>query len=214
MAYRAVDESEIAIDAPITNSLVTAIRDNLEAIRTGDSTAPRTTAGNPSSDSVLSIDIFKRDTPSPGVYCIWQASAVADQDDTDAIQVVIKTAGQYRYRINARCGTSERTGGGDTTPPLGQANVNVNRTVGATTTTILSRTVYSQQSSDSGGNPVLTELRLDFEISTQAVGEIITIHIDEVNNLDGEHAQVSVALQVGTSDSEAMYGVDVRGLNT
>jgi|TARA_R100000479_G_C6390188_1_gene204753 hypothetical protein len=210
MAYREIDESEVAIDAPITHTLITTLRDNLEAIRTGDSTAPRTTAGSPSSDSVLNRAIFKRNTPSAGVYCIWQASAVADADDSNVIQVYINTEGRYRYRLNARCGSTEQENSGDNKPPVGEANINVYRTVGASTTLLSSNTIKSQTTYGGDAADAATgHLKLDFIPSTQAVGEIITIEVDEVLQ-----AQVLVNLQVGTSDSEAMYGVDVRGLLT
>ena len=39
--YRDIEESEVAIDAPITTSLMTALRDNTVAIQEAHSTAPK-----------------------------------------------------------------------------------------------------------------------------------------------------------------------------
>ena len=39
--YRAISDTEVAVDAPITQQLMQALKDNLNAIREGDSSAPR-----------------------------------------------------------------------------------------------------------------------------------------------------------------------------
>ena len=38
--YRAVSDTEVAVDAPLTQQLMQALKDNLDAIRTGDDSAP------------------------------------------------------------------------------------------------------------------------------------------------------------------------------
>ena len=38
--YRGISDTEVAVDAPITQQLMQALKDNLEAIRTGDASAP------------------------------------------------------------------------------------------------------------------------------------------------------------------------------
>lgn len=204
MAFREIHDHEVGVDAPITNELLTAIRDNLEAIRTGDATAPTTTVS--SSSSVIGVDALKRGTPSAGIHTIWSQTSYQDSDDTSLFQINIHTTGEYRIRMLARCGTSES--GGDNRPPTSSYNLILKRERGGTITTLRTDNALSQQSELNADSPNGNEIRYDVDLDLEA-GDDLIVEFDEIN-----FAQGSVTILIGVSDPEAMYGVDVRGTLT
>lgn len=213
--YREIEESEVAIDAPITTSLVTALRDNLEAITEGHSSAPTTVTNSKS--CVIGLDAFKTGTPSAGNHIIMESTGHSVGDDTSVISLTCRTTGNYRIILHSRVGITERAG--DVLPPNSQARVRVYQS--GVTDAHLDATISTFTSyftSSTTGNPTIylgdwirmVQINKDIDITA---GDVITVDVDD-EPVGTSKAQVSTTLQVGVADSDALYGVDFRSTLT
>ena len=220
MAYREIDESEVAIDAPISHALITAIRDNLTAIVEGQATAPTTTTHSKS--SVINRACFSKGTQSAGDYIIAETSGECSGDDTSVATVVIQTDGIYKINVNARIGSTERSG--DRLPAKTEATINVNKNGSLITTLFFGvfsadftvrinpYAFFETVDGVSVQVPAKRSTNQSREVQCSA-GDVISVAVD--GGSDGSaDAQVSVVLSVGVADSDAMYGVDARSVLT
>ncbi len=220
MAYREIEESEVAIDAPISHALVTALRDNLTAIVEGQATAPTTTTHSKS--SVINRACFSKGTPSAGDYIIAETSGECRGDDTSVTTVVIQTTGIYKINLNARIGSTERSG--DRLPAKTQATLNVNKNGSLINTLFFG--VISVDFTDRinpytffeivDGSDVQVSAKKSTNIAREVqctAGDVISVAVDGGSDGTGD-STVSVVLSLGVADSDAMYGVDARSVLT
>ncbi len=179
--YREIEESEVAIDAPITTSLITAIRDNPIAILEGDATSP-----------TISKSAFVR-TPSAGNFVVLETvTHQAVEDNNSAIQVKCLITGDYRFRLHIRNGMED----GD---KFFQHEEEVEVILKTGGTTYMSHTVASGVAKKFTTDP-----------ATISAGTIVTMEVGPVNTDDGGvhdlDYNATVVFSIGISDSEGLYG--------
>jgi len=201
MAYREIDDRETAIDAPITSELMTAMRDNLEAIRIGDATSPKSNIN--SKVSVIHLNALKRGTPTAGRYVVWTETGHDQEDNSSIVSVRFRTTGEYRVQVSARTGSTR--GSGDNNPPNSFFSAIVKVQSSGTTTTLQTVTFGSQLVSAGGTDSTHNTQKFEFDRTFQAT-DFLFVEYDEIS-----FSQGSVTLSIGVSDPETMYGVDVRG---
>ena len=178
--YREIDKSEVAIDAPITTSLMTAIRDNPIAILEGDATAP-----------TISKSAFVR-TPSAGNFVVLETvTHQSEEDNNIALQAQCLITGNYKFRLHVR--NAIETGQNDFAH---QEDVEVKLKTGGTT--------YMQHTVESGAVATFTS---DSPITANTV---VTLEVGPIQRgLGGEHDidyNATVVWSIGISDSEGLYG--------
>ncbi len=95
--YRAIGDSEVAVDAPITQQLVQALRDNILAVQEGDSTAPVVTLPAPTAgNNIVAMDVVN--------YSYNSA-----RREFFSEPIFVRRAGTYRVFIIGKLNT-DRTG--------------------------------------------------------------------------------------------------------
>lgn len=88
--YRTISDTEVAVDAPITQPLMQALKDNPVAITEGAEGAPRITAAGLSNVEVGNFYLFGDITP------VQTAGA-----DVESLTYTVAKAGTYRVKIGA-----------------------------------------------------------------------------------------------------------------
>ncbi len=187
--YREIEESEVAIDAPITTSLMTALRDNPVAIAEGDSTAPKILK------NTLSLG-----APTAGNTVIAHSvTHRAVSEDTSILSMEFLTTGIYRIVVETRNGME-----------VGQANPSRDHEKCVTTLSLVGT---------SGGTSVITNMTTRPSETTQILidrsmtaTERLFIQIRPlVNDIDfGPQQDFSATstFTIGVSNSDTPYGVD------
>jgi len=98
--YRAIGDTEVAVDAPLTQQLVQSLRDNISAIAEGDAT---------SSGVRIALAALQshETTPAAGDYVIGEASAgemAGINNPVEAYDInvdfIIRVAGTYRLKLH------------------------------------------------------------------------------------------------------------------
>ena len=202
--YRAIADSELTIDAPITTQLVTALRDNPIAIAEGDSSAPTTarsgqTSSNGTLTKVIFADAFKKPTlPTPGFTCIFEQNAVAVSADTSLLSFRCKQSGVYRFHLTTRNGTTEQRN--DSTNTTSRATVKVK---------ITDHSDDDSVETISGLTHDVSHFQVNYQSFNMTVNDTETVFI-AIEEPD-DNIQLSMTLRVGVSDDDAMYGISLRG---
>ncbi len=194
MSYIEIDDSEIAIDAPITNNLITKLRDNLDAIKNGDSSAPQTTTHGKT--SIINRDVLKRSTPTAGTYIIWHSQSSADGDDSSVLSCYVDTAGEYKIEVNARHGQTENTGDQLPLNHTGTVSLRVTDHSDDTTTVLQTDTINRFEAAN---------YSIDRNFAT--ADQTIFLKVEA----NGDRMRMVFSLSIGVADSDTMYGIDVRG---
>lgn len=198
--YRDILASEVAVDAPLTQQLIQALKDNPLAIQEGDSTA--VAQGKVIQHGALEghdqpitagDNVIYEDTINPGTSVNGRTSSI----------VKIRKAGTYR--LSAFCETRGSDGSDDDADfslfrkPSGGSNARI---------TSSTRTAISGTSSISSGlltldNDSVALVQVDIALS---VGDEVNAEIDDI----GTRADPAIMkFQICVSDDNAMYGVDV-----
>lgn len=109
--YRSINDTEVAVDAPLTQQLMQSLRDNILAIQEGDSTAPK-----------IAYEAIGYIAPASGNYLQNQVIRHNYDDDDFDIEFQANVAGTYKFIVNTigkkNGGTSNKytvdydTGGG------------------------------------------------------------------------------------------------------
>ena len=193
MTYRSIDDSEVAIDHPITNKLVTALRDNVIAIQEG--THSITKHGRSYGVPISSFQNLNN--PNAGNYVIFEETGHAVSDDSSVTSCYFRRGGTFRIQVSVRNGTTEQRN--DNLPPLSQATISVRRT--------------QHHNSDNeiveDTRDVIARTSAKYELDlTMVADETIFVHVDEGTP---SRIQVSVTMRVGVDDADAMFNADVRG---
>ena len=92
--YRAISDTEVAVDAPLTQQLMQALKDNEVAVREGDATAPRIDHRAIVEPTVGNFRVFGG-TATNGSLEISDATA----DATGQTHTILRT-GTYRFHIH------------------------------------------------------------------------------------------------------------------
>ena len=178
--FREIEESEVAIDAPITTSLMTAIRDNPIAILEGDATAP----------TILKTAFVR--TPSAGGFVVLEAvTHQSEEDNNAALQAQCLITGNYRFRLHVR--NAIETGQNDFAH---EEDVEVKLKSGGTT--------YIHQTVESGAVSTFTSEQT-ISANTIVILEVGPILRDDGGDHDIDY-NATVVWSIGISDSEGLYG--------
>ena len=94
--FRAINDTEIAVDAPLTQQLMQALRDNLLAIQEGDATAPQIAVPNATVGNKI-----------VAVTRVHMRSAGETQKNFIGIPIGIRRTGTYRVFMN-HCNRGDR----------------------------------------------------------------------------------------------------------
>jgi len=98
--YRTINDTEVAVDAPLTQQLMQALKDNPTALAEGSTNAPRVT------NNAIANGL----TVASGSFVCAQV-ARSQRTDTDYnIEFQCNIAGTYKFQVEAHCTTN--TGGG------------------------------------------------------------------------------------------------------
>jgi len=85
--YRAISDTEVAVDAPLTQQLMQALKDNDTATAEGSSGAPR----------IQHVALEGCDTtPVAGNVIIAETSAMLLASKSPAIKIIIRVTGEYK----------------------------------------------------------------------------------------------------------------------
>ena len=101
--YRAISDTEVAVDAPLTQQLMQALKDNVLAIQEGDSTASGVRV------ALAALQSYET-TPTAGDVQIGQFSiggehgSLLDGDDLE-VDFVIRVAGVYSLKFRGMSGS-------------------------------------------------------------------------------------------------------------
>jgi len=87
--YRAISDTEVAVDAPLTQQLMQALKDNVLAIQEGDATAPK-----------IAYGALAYTAPTPGSYLQNQATRFNHDDYDFDIEFQANVAGTYKFTVN------------------------------------------------------------------------------------------------------------------
>ena len=102
--YRAISDTEVAVDAPLTQQLMQALKDNILAIQEGDATASGVRV------ALAALQSYET-TPTAGDVQIAQFSIGGEHDggvlDGDDLEVdfVIRVAGDYSLKFRGMSGS-------------------------------------------------------------------------------------------------------------
>lgn len=189
--YRDIEESEVAIDAPITTSLMTALRDNTIAIQESHSTAPK-----------ILKNCLSRGTPTAGNTVVAHSvTHRAVSEDTSILSMEFLTTGEYRIVVETRNGME-----------VGQEAPSRDNEISVTTLKLINTsdvisTITTQETKPSETTQILIN-------RSMTAGERLFININHSNEDDDtvhsdEDYSATITFSVGVSDTNTPYGVDV-----
>ena len=104
--YRTINDTEVAVDAPLTQQLMQALKDNPTALAEGSTNAPRVT------NNAIANGL----TVASGSFVCCQVARSQRQDTDYNIEFQCNIAGTYKFQVEAICVTS--LGGGGASPSL------------------------------------------------------------------------------------------------
>ena len=99
--YRDILASEVAVDAPLTQQLMQALKDNPTALAEGSTKAPRVT------NNAIANGL----TVASGSFVCCQVARAQRQDDNYDIEFQCNIAGTYKFQVEVHC-TQNSSGGG------------------------------------------------------------------------------------------------------
>ena len=99
--FRNINDTEVAVDAPLTQQLMQALKDNPTALAEGSTNAPR----------VTNNALFNNLTPASGTFVCCQVARSQRLDTDYNIEFQCNCAGTYKFQVEAHA-TLASTGGG------------------------------------------------------------------------------------------------------
>jgi len=93
--YRTIGDTEVAVDAPLTQQLVQSLRDNISAIAEGDATSSGVRialAALQSHETTPAAGDYVIGEASGGIYGLWRGALNLD--------FIIRVAGTYRLKLH------------------------------------------------------------------------------------------------------------------
>jgi hypothetical protein len=182
--YRAISDTEVAVDAPLTQQLMQALKDNVVATAEGSSGAPR----------VEHVALQGCDgTPAAGNYVINHGMVFAEQQGhDDELLFKFRKAGVYKVGIHA----SAQTGVGS------NQDVVVNIYKSTDSGGSYGSSLHSFTLDASGTN----QIDNDYDI-TFAAGDWVKIRATTTTGI------LALAVNISVADENAIFGVDCVQIN-
>ena len=186
--YRQIGDDEVQVDAPCTQQLFNALKDNPDAYQEGDSSVP----------ARISYKACRlRTQPSVGDVVVAQVSSHTTVTDTSTVAIEIRTRGVFRIRLHCRLGSAAgatfSAGNLDGNEDTTQAKLQIKLLSGGETTDLGSEITVNQHGKN---NETVEQL---FEVS-----DYIFVSITETL----ENIEASLTLTVSCSDTNTIYGCD------
>ena len=198
--YREINNSEVSVDEPLTQQLFHALKDNPKAIVEDDSTAPFIDiASLYTHDCTAGDNIIMEMTGLASDYTRSGGGGVDDTiDDTSLITFEIRVKGSYKFKLITRNGY--RNLRGDDT---------------AREDTAVTTTLRHQRGDEVIDEPITYSTG---ERETDTATANLSCEADDllfvkVLQTDGP-AEITVTMQCGIAEADAVFGANARGVIT
>lgn len=175
-SYREINDTEVAVDAPLTQQLLQALKDNLLAIIEDDASAPSIKRSS-ISDAVADQKVASAGNVSIGAEQVLRAT---DSNDITSNGFVIAVGGVYNLK-----GLIQKTDG-----------------FGTCRCDILKNGVSIEDGTNVGATTLVT-MSAEIDDVTLQAGDVITVKMNSVSSLAGRDA-TAVGL-IGTSVETAAF---------
>ena len=195
--FRQIEDSEIAVGSVLDQSLMQSLRDNQEAIFKGDESAPQI--------SPTALGTKHVGKPDAGNNIIMQLTYVHGGEDGHVLGFGVRTAGDYRIRVESRLGDRANTDSDDGALSSNTLTVKTQKVSGGVTSDLDTFTHDVETDNDEGSNHY-TEMTDD---RTLAAGDVVKLHI----TTGGSFPSGSITMAVAIDDQYAVYGADVYGIH-
>lgn len=174
-SYREINDTEVAVDAPLTQQLLQALKDNLLAIIEDDASAPSIKRSS-ISDAVADQKVASAGNVSIGAEQVLRATG---SEDITSNGFVIAVAGVYNLK----------------------GLIKKDNTFGTVRCDILKNGVSIENGTNVSGMAVTMSAEID-DVTLQA-GDVITVKMNEISNI-GLNDATAVGL-IGTSVETAAF---------
>ena len=189
--YRAIPDSEIAVDSALTQTTMQALKDNIEAVFEGDDTSPP-----------IQMAAITRTTPTEGNNIILQLSELIGADDTSFLGFKVRLGGTYRITVESRLGD---------TPVQSDADRLGGNTLDITVQKINSggtSTLFTHSDSVFTGGGHGSTVAVTTSDQTLAADDHVNLALDS----GGDFPMGEVILTVSIDDDSAFWGAEVYGV--
>lgn len=177
-SYREINDTEVAVDAPLTQQLLQALKDNITAIIEDDASAP-SIKRSAISDAVADQKVASAGNVSIGAEQVLRATELSTNDKISN-GFVIAVAGVYNLK-----GLIQKTNG-----------------FGTCRCDILKNGVSIENGTNVSSTTAVTMSAEISDVTLQA-GDVITVKMNSISNLGGNNA-TAVGL-IGTSVETAAF---------
>ncbi len=198
--FREISSAEVAIDEPLTQQLFHAIKDNPKSIIEDDSSAPPILISALQTRNCTAGDnIVMEMTGLSSDFTLSGGSPGTNQlDDTSLITFTIRVKGSYKFKLVTRNGY-RNLAGDDTAKEDTKVTTTLRHTRGEESLPDpFSHTTEERSRSVSSDN-----------LSCE-VGDILFVKVEQTN----APAEISVTMQCGIAEADAVFGANVRGVIT
>ena len=194
--YRKISDTEVQIDAPLTQQLFKALRDNVLAYIEGDASLSNTATG----EGIRYTAFQSQTIPQAGYVVVAQVVGHFSADDTSGIAIYIRRAGTFRVRLEMTQERSTDVGSKDGNVNEAQTTGLVRLNRGGAFSDIGSTITASSHSIS--GMKVMDEFDHVFQKD-----DVAFVKIDETDL----HAEATAVLTLSVADTNAIYGCDAIG---
>ena len=175
-SYREINDTEVAVDAPLTQQLLQALKDNLLAIIEDDASAPSIKRSS-ISDAVADQKVASAGNVSIGAEQVLRATG---SEDITSNGFVIAVAGVYNLK----------------------GLIKKDNTFGTVRCDILKNGVSIENGTNVGSTSAVT-MSAEIDDVTLQAGDVITVKMNEISNI-GLNDATAVGL-IGTSVETAAF---------